>query len=133
MVSVARSFVRAFLGSNPHAQDAELIMSEYVTNAIRYTACASGAIIHISVAATARTVRVEVADPGPPGPANPPVPPTAGHGGLMVNGADESGRGFLIVDALATRWGHFGIGGGQLTAWAEFGEPAAEGSAPGDG
>ncbi len=36
---------------------------------------------------------------------------------------DENGRGLLIVDYLATRWGHFGVSGGPVTAWAELDDP----------
>lgn len=134
MVPVARSFVRAFLGIHPHATDAELVTSEYVTNAIRYTTSGEGGAIQVTVAATARTVRIEVTDRGPAGPPRAPAPPTG-----EMNGEDENGRGLMIVDALATRWGHYGLGGGPLTAWAELGEPAEDaaaddrGGAPGGG
>jgi anti-sigma regulatory factor (Ser/Thr protein kinase) len=116
MVPVARAFTRCFLGAGPRSGDAELIMSEYAGNAVRYGRQGQDGIIHLTVTTTAATVRVEVTDPGPlPGPASPPQAPPA-PAGLD----EENGRGFLIVDALAARWGHYGTGGGQLTAWAEI-------------
>jgi anti-sigma regulatory factor (Ser/Thr protein kinase) len=131
MVPAARAFVRAFLGGHPLARDAELIASEYVTNAIRHTASGDGGVIHLTVAATAVAVRIEVTDHGQasPSPAAAPaaapgatVAPSPQRGGSV--GEDENGRGLLIVDFLATRWGHYGLAGGQVTAWAELGEPA---------
>jgi anti-sigma regulatory factor (Ser/Thr protein kinase) len=139
MVPVARLFVRAFLGSHPHTGDAELIASEYVTNAVRHTASGQGGAIHVTVAATPDGVRIEVTDHGSatsraaggelagesrgaaPGPARP------GAGAWE----DENGRGLLIVDSLATRWGHYGFGDGQVTAWAELGDPWQAGGGEG--
>jgi anti-sigma regulatory factor (Ser/Thr protein kinase) len=126
MVPAARTFVRAFLGSHPLAGDAELVASEYVTNAIRHTASGDGGVIHVTVAATPRTVRIEVTDHGRASPDTaaatvPAVPPAPKRKGASED--DENGRGLLIVDFLAARWGHFGLSGGQVTAWAELGEP----------
>jgi anti-sigma regulatory factor (Ser/Thr protein kinase) len=143
MVPVARLFVRAFLGSHPHARDAELIASEYVTNAVRHTASGEGGAVHVTVVAAPGGVRIEVTDHGSAagpapgaGPAAGPgakhageyrgaVPPGATRPGGGVTGTweDENGRGLLIVDSLAARWGHYGLGDGQVTAWAELGDP----------
>ncbi len=134
MVPAARAFVRAFLDRHPLAADAELIASEYVTNAIRHTSSGEGGVIHLTVAATRQAVRIEVTDHGQaasPGagtgtavPAVPatPVPQVARPG--AASGDEENGRGLLIVDYLATRWGHFGVSGGPVTAWAELGDLA---------
>lgn len=126
MVPVARAFVRAFLGDHPLARDAELVVSEYATNAIRHTASGrGGGVMHVTVAASAHAVRIELAGHGPaesePGPAasRPVAAPAARR---EAGGDDESGRGLLIVDSLATRWGHYGVAGGQSTAWAVLGE-----------
>ncbi len=131
MVPAARAFVRAFLDSHPLAGDAELVASEYVTNAIRHTASGQGGAIYVTVAATSLTARIEVTDHGQAvqlgaaaaaaPPARAPLPVRQRDGGA---GDDENGRGLLIVDCLATRWGHFGTAGGQVTAWAELGEPS---------
>ncbi len=130
MVPAARAFVRAFLDAHPLATDAELITSEYVTNAIRHTSSGEGGVIHLTVASTPRAVRIEVTDHGrasssPDAGAGPPPRPAG------TSGEDENGRGLLIVDYLATRWGHFGVSGGPVTAWAELGDPG--GDEPGGG
>jgi anti-sigma regulatory factor (Ser/Thr protein kinase) len=154
MVPAARAFVRAFLGGHPLARDAELIASEYVTNAIRHTASGDGGVIHVTVAATPVAVRIEVTDHGqaspspaaaapdavlaapgavPAAPGAAPgatVAPSPQRGGSV--GEDENGRGLLIVDFLATRWGHYGLAGGQVTAWAELGEAAHGGLGEGE-
>lgn len=120
MVPVARLFVRAFLAGNPLAGSAELITSEYATNAIRHTAAGEGGAIGVAVSAEPGVVRIEVTDhapleavrawPAPPG----PVPQVTQPGE-----EDESGRGLLLVDAIADRWGHDGVAG-HRTAWAEL-------------
>jgi anti-sigma regulatory factor (Ser/Thr protein kinase) len=137
MVPVARLFVRAFLGSHPHAGDAELIASEYVTNALRHTASGEGGAVHVTVAAAPDGVRIEVTDHGsatrpPPGTGQAGAFPGrqgASPGSSRIGAGtweDENGRGLMIVDSLATRWGHYGLGDGQVTAWAELGDPWEE-------
>ena len=142
MVPVARLFVRAFLAGSPLAGDAELITSEYTANAIRHSAAGEGGVIQVAVTVRPGLVRIEVTDHPPPalgsagfGPAGraseapgqvsaPPV----GQAGEE----DESGRGLLLVDALAARWGHDGVAGGYRTAWAEL-HPAGQPPAAGQG
>lgn len=120
MVPVARLFVRAFLEGNLLADDAELITSEYAANAIRHTAAGQGGTIEVAVAVTPGLVRVEVTDRAPTGPvparrpAPGPVPRVT-----LAGGDDESGRGLMLVDAIAWRWGHDGVAG-HRTAWAEL-------------
>jgi len=123
MVPVARLFVRAFLGDNPLAETAELITSEYATNAIRHTAAGEGGAIQVVVIAGPDLVRIEVTDHAPleavrawP-PAPGPVPQVT-----QAGEDDESGRGLLLVDAIADRWGHDGVAG-HRTAWAEIRAP----------
>jgi anti-sigma regulatory factor (Ser/Thr protein kinase) len=120
MVPVARLFVRAFLVGNPLADSAELITSEYATNAIRHTAAGEGGVIQVAVSAGPGLVRIEVTDHAPleavrAWPAAPgPVPQVT-----QAGEEDESGRGLLLVDAIADRWGHDGVAG-HRTAWAEI-------------
>jgi anti-sigma regulatory factor (Ser/Thr protein kinase) len=132
MVPVARSFVRAFLGDHPHAEDAELIASEYVTNAVRHTASGEGGVIHVTVVAAPGAVRIEVTDYGPASdPESGPAPSPPQTGTRDGTWEEENGRGLLIVDCLASRWGHYRLADGQLTAWAELGEmgdPAGDGT-----
>jgi anti-sigma regulatory factor (Ser/Thr protein kinase) len=73
-------------------ETAVLLVSELVTNAVRY-ACA-GLVLEIGLEACGTSLRVEVLDANP----NPPLPraPAA---------LDESGFGFVLIGALAHRWG----------------------------
>ncbi|MGH9043550.1 MAG: ATP-binding protein [Acidimicrobiales bacterium] len=78
-----------------HAQDAVLLTSEVVTNAVVHAGPhARGETLCLVIERTADAVRVEVSDGGPS------LPTTQGAA------VDEStGRGLLLLDALATRWG----------------------------
>jgi serine/threonine-protein kinase RsbW len=126
MVPVARLFVRAYLAGNPLAGDAELITSEYASNAIRYSSASEGGTIQVAVGTAPGLVRIEVTDHPPrPGPSQTPFgPATRPEPGRSradeQDEVDDSGRGLLIVDALAERWGHDGVVGGWRTAWAEI-------------
>ncbi|MEU8785788.1 ATP-binding protein [Streptomyces sp. NPDC048637] len=84
--------------------DVELCAGEVVANAMEHTGAASV----VRVSATTSGVRVEVVDTHPqlPGPA-----PSDAQG--------ESGRGLLLVDALATVWGAHPTGTGK-TVWFEI-------------
>jgi anti-sigma regulatory factor (Ser/Thr protein kinase) len=132
MVPVARAFTRGLLGGHPRAADAELVVSEYAANAVRYGTWGSGGVMSVVVAAAVAGVRVEVADHGPDDRMRAPL---AGDAGVVAEAEvaeDEGGRGLVIVDAVAERWGHYGVGGGSLTAWAELGQwdaPDVAGSA----
>lgn len=129
MVPVTRLFVRAFLAGNPLAGDAELITSEYATNAIRYGAAGEGGTIRVTVSTGPGLVRIEVSDHAAPGglarpdPLSPELP--AGRPGEE----DQTGRGLLLVDAIADRWGHDGAAG-HRTAWAELRARPRPGTAP---
>jgi anti-sigma regulatory factor (Ser/Thr protein kinase) len=71
--------------------DAALMLSELVTNATRHTST----LLLLEITIHAGTLRVAVIDdaPGMPTPPHDPGPDAAG------------GRGLMIVDALADRWG----------------------------
>src|SRR5277367_1265207 len=85
------------------ADDAEVIVSELVTNAIR----ASGQPVTLRLRAGRQTLLIEVHDavPGIPEPA--PHLPDA-----------ESGHGLEIVAALSERWGYHHPPGGGKVVWA---------------
>jgi anti-sigma regulatory factor (Ser/Thr protein kinase) len=85
-------------------EDAVLIVSEMVTNAIRH--CAGAVILHLSRAAD--YIRIEVTDSSPHKPRLIDAPPDA-----------ESGRGLRIISQLATRWGYSPTGRGKLV-WADL-------------
>ena len=111
-VAQARTFVRMVLGPDEHrVDDVELLTSELVTNAIRH---AESAVI-LRVAAGPR-IRVEVHDSRPPTGVvqerldDPPAVPST----------DPGGRGLLLVNALARRFGvEAGADGGKVV-WFEL-------------
>jgi anti-sigma regulatory factor (Ser/Thr protein kinase) len=91
---VARAYLRrqANLIHPPTLQDALILTSELVTNAIRHGRPAVTLAVHLEPSA----LTVVVTDTGPE---RPPLVPRRPH-------PDSStGRGLVIVDALATRWG----------------------------
>ncbi|MEU3982833.1 SpoIIE family protein phosphatase [Streptomyces sp. NPDC026672] len=93
--------------------DLQLVLSEVVTNALIH----AQSDVDVRLRRHLRGVRVEVQDNSP----QPPVP-TAVIADEAVNAASESGRGLLIVDALATAWGSSPTGRGKTT-WIELSLP----------
>ncbi|MDQ1635734.1 MAG: hypothetical protein QOJ32_2543 [Frankiaceae bacterium] len=87
-----RQMVRDVLGDRPGelVETVEILTSELVTNAVLHAR--SMPILHVQ--ATARAIRVAVDDTSfhPPQPRDAP-------------GFSESGRGLLLVNALASSWG----------------------------
>ena len=78
------------------AEDAEVIVSELATNAIEAaTASGTGGAVALQLLGGRSRLLILVRDPVP----WPPVAPEAAPGA-----AAESGRGLLLVTALATRW-----------------------------
>lgn len=103
----ARRFVRSALPrwTGPtEMQDAELLVSELVTNAIRH---AGAHAVAIGVMSTPTTVQIGVHDRLD----SPPVP-------AEVQG-EAGGYGVHIVDHLADRWGVVSDSGGK-TVWFEL-------------
>jgi len=92
-VPAARRFVRDVLAGHPAGGDAELLTCELVTNAVRHAIDA--AQVTVAVLRRGGVVHVDVVDDGCTG-----LPHWREAGGH-----DEGGRGFLLVNALAERWG----------------------------
>ncbi|NEC86459.1 ATP-binding protein [Streptomyces sp. SID12501] len=94
------------------ADPAELIISELIANAARHTPCQS--IRLLVQRPTTTRVRVGVVDRAP---SRLPV-----LGSVDVGG--ESGRGLLLIEGLADRWGYDLRGSGRRPwgkeVWAEF-------------
>src|SRR4051795_3793499 len=92
--AIARRAVRQFLGPRRLParviDDAQLIASELVTNALRY----GGLRIGLDLAVTGRVLTLAVADGSP-------VTPQLRAGADL----DQRGRGLPIVSALAATWG----------------------------
>jgi anti-sigma regulatory factor (Ser/Thr protein kinase) len=107
-VPIARRRVRAALGVHglgDFAEDAEIITSELVANAVQH-ACQDGtkAIgVILTHAGTPAAVTVAVSDSSP----QVPVRPDTSAGG-------EQGRGLQIVEALSAHWGWRQDGGGKV-------------------
>jgi serine/threonine-protein kinase RsbW len=74
-------------------ETAVLLVSELVGNAVRH-ARTGGHVLVLRLETAETWLRIEVhdADPRPPRPSTP-------------TGLDESGFGFVLVDALASKWG----------------------------
>ncbi|MBY8846190.1 ATP-binding protein [Streptomyces sp. SP2-10] len=106
---VGRKLVRDALGVwhlDSLADVAALIMSELIANAARHTPCHS---IRLNVGrASATRVRVGVVDQAP---SRLPVLGQAGEN-------DESGRGLLLIDGIAHRWG-FDLHGPEGRPWGK--------------
>lgn len=113
----ARAFVRTLTGARgiPHVRDdAEILVSELVTNAVRH-AMLSGVPLRLLVLRSGGRLRIEVHDPSP-------SEPSLKHVDLM----DETGRGWFLVAAIADAHGieHTFSGKSvwcELTAWPSAG------------
>ena len=106
----ARQATREVLASRhiAHVEEtAVLFVSELVTNAVRHASTA-GSMLVLRLEAAGTWLRIEVHDADPRWP-RPGIPA----------GLDESGFGFVIVDALATKWGVSNTATGKAV-WAEL-------------
>ncbi|MGW7004168.1 ATP-binding protein [Streptomyces sp. NPDC054933] len=110
-VAQMRRITRAHLhhwGLTDLTDNAALLVSELVTNAIRH---GQGHPVGLRVVQSARELRIEVTDGNP----TPARPRSAGI-------TDESGRGLLLVAALAQDWG---VSPDSRTTWCSL--PIPEG------
>jgi len=117
-VAVARRFVTERCrdwGCGDVAEDAELVVSELVTNALVHGESRCELRAGLSDAA----LRLQVVDDGD----GTPDPLSAGD-------TDEHGRGLLLVSALCAAWGVEILPGGGKIVWAELLRPVRD---PGDG
>lgn len=109
-VAYGRRFVRETLGSrHPALDEVALGVSELATNAIMHTPSGDGGQVRIGLVATRSLVRVEVTNDGT----------SATKPRVRRDAGGESGRGILIIDALADAWGVI-EGAGTTTVWAEY-------------
>ena len=98
-VPVARLRVRAALGLHglgEYADDAEIITSELVTNAVQHV-CGNGTKtigVTLTAAGSPAAVTVAVSDSSPHGPIRRDMP-----------AGSEQGRGLRLVEALSAHWG----------------------------
>ncbi|XUL90350.1 ATP-binding protein [Streptomyces galilaeus] len=95
-----RHAVRAYLGGGGPHPEVELCVSELVSNVIRHVG--EGTPVRVRVARVGpdgARIRVEVTDPDPR--ALPVLLDATTDTGLGA----ESGRGLMLLDAVAVRWG----------------------------
>lgn len=92
----ARRFVReALTGSGASVDDAVVVVSELVTNSLRYSKSGEpGGKIIVAVAVD-DVARIEVRDEGSKN----------GHFPVLRTDFDEKGRGLVVVKGYAARWG----------------------------
>ena len=107
-VPVARLQVRAALGLRglgEYADDAEIITSELVTNAVQHVGDNGTETIGVTItyAESPAAVTIAVSDSSPQGPIRRDRPP-----------GSEQGRGLQIVEALSAHWGWRREGGGKV-------------------
>ena len=104
----ARQWLATYFSSNLDGRalaDAQLVVSELVTNAIRH---AHGEI-ELCAAALGRVLHIEVTDETPD--CDPVTIPQASHG--------SGGRGLRLVDAVALAWG-CRVGPDRKVVWADL-------------
>lgn len=108
-VDAARRFVRDILGAGHLAyEDAVLSVSELFTNAIEHTLSGVGGWVTVGVLAGPGVICLHVTNDG-----------NAGKPCVRDDPDAEDGRGLLIVDTLASRWG-VTEQDDATTVWAEF-------------
>jgi anti-sigma regulatory factor (Ser/Thr protein kinase) len=95
------------------AENAELLVSELVTNSVRHAGLPSEASIEFSVRASAEVLMVEVADAGQGFDHSPPRPR------VVAGVAESSGWGLFLVDRISDRWGAVEMDG-ETRVWFEL-------------
>ncbi|WP_170322088.1 ATP-binding protein, partial [Acrocarpospora pleiomorpha] len=96
MAAVARIFVRQFFAGHGRVDDAELVVSELFTNAVRYSRSKDEGNVIVGAIRQERSIRVEVTDQGSES------VPQVRH----ATPDEDTGRGLFIVRTLANTWGH---------------------------
>lgn len=108
--SRARELLRKALGEwglSAIHEDAELVVTELVTNAVIH----GGSTFRLQLSRTAAALRIEVVDDGAGTPEPRPQDDEA-----------EGGRGIMLVDAMSSSWGVEDVPQGKLV-WAEIAIP----------
>ena len=113
--SAARAAVAAWLSPQVPDEvldDAQLLVSELVTNSVRHAPLAAGSAIGVSVEVLDDVVRVEVEDTG-----------DVAIGAVAPDRERGGGFGLYLVETLAQRWGSSHQG--TTCVWAELAIAAA--------
>jgi anti-sigma regulatory factor (Ser/Thr protein kinase) len=127
--SVAR---HAVAGLRPYldpqvTENAELLVTELVTNSVRHAGLPAEASIEFSLRASAEVLMVEVADAGRGFEADSPS-----RRSTVAGTPRSSGWGLFLVDRIADRWGAVQMDG-ETRVWFELrpgAHPAVVGSEP---
>lgn len=109
----ARRYVGDLLraADHPATGDAELLVTELVANAVRHSdSRRTDGMVRVAVIDRGGVIRIEVTDDGSATSTPRLHPPTDDA---------EGGRGLLLVQALAARWGHYRQNSGR-TVWCEL-------------
>lgn len=92
------------------ADDAELLVSEILSNAVKASWSPAGAgLIALRLLADDKRLVIEVWDHSP----RDPQP-------LQPNAESENGRGFTVIEALSNRWGYRRVSASAKFVWAEL-------------
>jgi anti-sigma regulatory factor (Ser/Thr protein kinase) len=110
---------RAVAGLAPYldkgvVENAELLVSELVTNSVRHAGLPGEACIEFSVRASAEVLMVEVADGGQGFDHSVTPRPR-----IVAGVAEASGWGLFLVDQIADRWGAVQMDG-ETRVWFEL-------------
>jgi serine/threonine-protein kinase RsbW len=98
-------------------EDAQLVVSELVTNSVRHSGASGEADIVVRVQLSGMSVRLEVADPGSAGVVGPVVPDWQRGGGFGLN----------LVCAVSELWGLERLAAGGTRVWAQIARAALAG------
>jgi anti-sigma regulatory factor (Ser/Thr protein kinase) len=101
--------------------DAQLIVSELVSNSVCHSGASAGAVVLVRVGLTGTMVRVEVKD--------------SGRAGVIAPRAPDLGGGFglNLVQGLSERWGLERVAAGGTRVWAQLARASAPASAEASG
>ena len=92
------------------ADNAEILVSELLTNAIRASQSAQGAgLVALRLLADRQRLVIEVWDQNP----DDPRP-------RRVDDRSEHGRGFMVIEALSNRWGYRRVSTSLKVVWCEL-------------
>lgn len=108
------------------AENAELLVSELVTNAVRHAGLPEEASIEFCVRASPDALMVEVADGGRGFDHSSPPRPRAVPGSF-----EASGWGLFLVEEIANRWGAVQMDG-ETRVWFELAPGASSPTPQGD-
>jgi anti-sigma regulatory factor (Ser/Thr protein kinase) len=92
------------------AEDAEILVSELLTNAVKASSSPDGAgVVVLRLLANRERLLIEVWDHNP----DDPQP-------RQADAESESGRGFSVIEALSSRWGFRRLSYSVKVVWCEL-------------